>query len=38
MWPDQVSNQGPLALESDELPTVLHGPAEFKQMRFDCIK
>ena len=24
MWPDRVSNPGPLALESDILPTVLH--------------
>ena len=24
MWPDQVSNWGPLALESDELATALH--------------
>ena len=27
MWPDRVSNPGPLALESDVLPTVLCGPA-----------
>ena len=27
MWPDRVSNQGPLALESDALPTALRGPA-----------
>ena len=27
MWPDQVSNPGPLALESDALLTSLHGPA-----------
>ena len=27
MWLDRVSNSRPLALESDELPTVLHGPA-----------
>ena len=26
MWPDQVLNPGPLALESDALPTVLCGP------------
>ena len=26
MWPDQVSNLGPLAHESDALPTVLRGP------------
>ena len=28
MWPDQLSNPGPLALESDVLPSALHGPAE----------
>ena len=27
MWPDWVSNSGPLALESDPLPTALGGPA-----------
>ena len=27
MWPDWVSNLGPLALESDELLIALHGPA-----------
>ena len=27
MWPDRVSNSGPLALESDALPTALRGPA-----------
>ena len=27
MWPDRVSNPGPLALESDALPTTLRGPA-----------
>ena len=27
MWPDRVSSPGPLALESDTLPTVLRGPA-----------
>ena len=26
MWLDRVLNLGPLALESDGLPTVLHGP------------
>ena len=34
MWPDQVSNQGPPAYESDVLPTALCGPAwnsEFKE-------
>ena len=28
MWPDWVSNPGPLALETDALPTALRGPAE----------
>ena len=27
MWLDQVSNPGPLVLESDALPTALRGPA-----------
>ena len=27
MWPDRVSNPGPLALESGALPTALRGPA-----------
>ena len=27
MWPDWVSNSGPLALESDALPTALRDPA-----------
>ena len=27
MWPDRVSNPGPLALELDALPTALRGPA-----------
>ena len=27
MWPDRVSSSGPLALESDALPTALCGPA-----------
>ena len=27
MWPDRVSDLGPLALESDALPTALRGPA-----------
>ena len=28
MWPDRESNPGPLALESDALPTELCGPAD----------
>ena len=27
MWPDRVSNPGPLTYESDALPTALCGPA-----------
>ena len=27
MWPDRVSNAGPLTYESDALPTALRGPA-----------
>ena len=27
MWPDWVSNPGPLPIESDALPTALRGPA-----------
>ena len=30
MWPDRVSNPGPLALESYTLLTVLHSPARKK--------
>ena len=30
MWPDRVSNSGPLDLESDALPTALRGPAYVK--------
>ena len=29
MWPDRVSNPGPLALESDALPTAPRAPAIF---------
>ena len=28
MWPDRVSNPGPLTYESGALPTALHGPAQ----------
>ena len=28
MWPDRVSNRGPLAHESDALPTALRSPAQ----------
>ena len=30
MWPDRVSNPGPLFDESDALPTALRGPAHFE--------
>ena len=30
MWPDRVSNPGPLALEADALPTELRGPVDIK--------
>ena len=30
MWPDPVSNPGPLVLESDALPTALRGPADLR--------
>ena len=29
MWPDRSSNPGPLAFESDALPTAPRGPAGF---------
>ena len=29
MWPDQVSNPGPLTYESGALPTALRGPAGY---------
>ena len=29
MWPDRVSNPGPLTYESGALPTALCGPANF---------
>ena len=32
MWPDRVSNSGPLTYESGALPTALRGPALFR----DC--
>ena len=31
MWPDLVSNPGPLALESNVLPTVLRSPAPVEE-------
>ena len=31
MWPDQVSNPGPLTYESGALPTALRGPASIRK-------
>ena len=31
MWPDWISNPGPLALESDALPIALRGPANVRE-------
>ena len=33
MWPDRVSNPGPLSSESGALPTALRGPAFMKNNR-----
>ena len=33
MWPDRVSNPGPLTYESGALPIALHGPAESFDVR-----
>ena len=30
MWPDRISNPGPLTYESGALPTALRGPASSK--------
>ena len=35
MWPDQVSNPGPLTYESGLLPTVLCGPARVYRVFWD---
>ena len=35
MWPDWLSNPGPLALESDALPTALRGPATEKGGKYE---
>ena len=32
MWPDRVSNPGPLALESDALLTAARGPAQYYKL------
>ena len=33
MWPDRVSNPGPLTYESGALPTVLRGPDFVEKIR-----
>ena len=33
MWPDRISNPGPLTYESGALPTALRGPAEITYKR-----
>ena len=33
MWPDRVSNPGPLTYESGALPTGLHSPAEISEFK-----
>ena len=38
MWPDQVSNLGPLALESDVLLTAQHSPATCQKTGFDMMQ
>ena len=34
MWPDRVSNEGPLTYESGALPTALRSPAHYTCNRF----
>ena len=36
MWPDRVSNPGPLTYESGALPTALRGPAYTCQKTDTC--
>ena len=38
MWPDRVSNPGPLTYESGALPTALRGPANLSQLSFHMFK
>ena len=33
MWPDRVSNPGPLTYESGAVPTALRGPAKQKNLK-----
>ena len=37
MWPDRVSNLGPLACESGALPIALRGPAKMDLGFLDCL-
>ena len=34
MWPDRVSNPGPLTYESGALPTALRGPALWRHTKY----
>ena len=38
MWPDRVSNPGPLTYETGALPTALHGPAGLFSQHYSLIK
>ena len=38
MWPDRVSNPGPLALESDALPTEIRSPARLLSKLHESLK
>ena len=35
MWPDRVSNPGPLTYESGALPTALRGPANVRNKKLE---
>ena len=37
MWTDRVFNPGPLALESDALPTELRGPAVETEVKLQVV-
>ena len=37
MWPDRVSNPGPLTYESGALPTALRGPALIEERLCVCM-
>ena len=34
MWPDRVSNPGPLTYKSGALPTALRGPSQYQDTRY----